>query len=122
METIMVRPAGMLFGAMLLANLASAADPVGDPKAGEARFMRVGCYECHGTVGQGGIAGMRIVPMPLPWLGFQVYLRRPGGQMPAFSDKVLTDGELADIYAFLTGLPAGRGAAEISLLHDPASN
>jgi mono/diheme cytochrome c family protein len=83
--------------------------------------MRVGCYECHGTVGQGG-AGMRIVPMPLPWLGFQIYVRRPGGQMPAFSEKVLSDAELADIYAFLTGVPAGRGAAEISLLQGPVSN
>jgi mono/diheme cytochrome c family protein len=42
--------------------------------------------------------------------------------MPAFSDKVLPDAELADIYAYLTSLPSGRGAAEISLLHDPGSN
>jgi ubiquinol-cytochrome c reductase cytochrome c subunit len=112
----------MLLGVILLVSVAGAADPSGNPKAGEERFMRVGCYECHGTVGQGGIAGMRIVPMPLPWLGFQVYVRRPGGQMPAFSDKVLPDAELADIYAYLTSLPSGRGAAEISLLHDPGSN
>jgi ubiquinol-cytochrome c reductase cytochrome c subunit len=112
----------LLLGVILVANLASAADPVGDPKAGEARFMRIGCYECHGTVGQGGIAGMRIVPMPLPWLGFQAYVRRPGGQMPAFSLTVLPDAELADIYAFLTHLPPGRGADDISLLHDPVSH
>ncbi len=118
----MVRPVGMLLGVIGFAGLAGAAEPNGDPKTGEARFMQVGCYECHGTVGQGGIAGMRIVPMPLPWLGFQVYVRRPGGQMPAFSDKVLSDAELADIYAFLSGLPSGRGAAEISLLHDPVAH
>ncbi len=118
----MIRLVATLLGVVLIANPASAADPTGDPKAGEARFMRIGCYECHGTVGQGGIAGMRIVPMPLPWLAFQGYVRTPGGQMPAFSNKVLPEAELADIYAFLTSLPAGRGAAEISLLHDPVSN
>ena len=118
----MVRSVVMLLGVILVASLARAAEPNGDPKAGEARFMQIGCYECHGTVGQGGIAGMRIVPMPLPWLAFQIYVRRPAGQMPAFSDKVLSDAELADIYAFLSGIPTGRGAAEISLLHDPVSN
>jgi len=118
----MIRQIATLLGVVLIANTTRAADPIGDPKAGEVRFMRVGCYECHGTVGQGGIAGMRIVPMPLPWLGFQVYVRTPAGQMPAFSDKVLPDAELADIYAFLTSLSAGRGAAEISLLHDPVSH
>lgn len=96
--------------------LAVCQERTGDPLAGQADFMRVGCYECHGTVGQGGIAGMRLVPLPLPWAGFQVYVRRPGGQMPAFSAKVLGDAELADIYAYLTSIPVGRGAKDIPAL------
>jgi ubiquinol-cytochrome c reductase cytochrome c subunit len=107
---------------ILRSGLASAEDPSGDPKAGQTRFMQIGCYECHGTVGQGGIAGMRIVPMPLPWVVFQRYVRRPGGQMAAFSDKVLSDSELADLYAYLTSASPGRSAREISLLNEPASN
>jgi len=117
----MYRCIGIAFSLILLSGVASAADPAGDPKTGQARFMQVGCYECHGTVGQGGIAGMRIVPMPLPWVGFQLYVRRPGGQMPAFSDKVLSDSELADLYAYLTSASPGRSAREISLLNETAA-
>jgi ubiquinol-cytochrome c reductase cytochrome c subunit len=100
----------------LAPRLAGATGLEGDPQAGQARYLRVGCYECHGTVGQGGIAGARIVPLPLPWLGFQLYVRRPAGQMPAFSQQVLSDAELADIFAFLSSVPPGRGAADIPLL------
>jgi ubiquinol-cytochrome c reductase cytochrome c subunit len=103
---------------LLLALGGLARAEAGDPKAGEARFLRIGCSECHGTVGQGGIAGMRIVPMPLPWVAFQLYVRRPGGQMPAFSGKVLSDAELADIYAYLSAVPPGRSAREIALLNE----
>jgi ubiquinol-cytochrome c reductase cytochrome c subunit len=101
---------------LLVPRRAGSADAAGDPQAGQARFMRVGCVECHGTVGQGGIAGARIVPLPLPWLGFQIYVRRPAGQMPAFSQKVLSDAELADIFAFLSSVSPGRAAADIPLL------
>jgi cytochrome c5 len=105
-----------VFLLMLAPRLAGSADAAGDPRAGQALYLRVGCYECHGTVGQGGIAGARIVPLPLPWLGFRVYVRRPAGQMPAFSDQVLSDAELADIFAFLATVPQGRGPGDIPLL------
>jgi mono/diheme cytochrome c family protein len=59
---------------------------------------------------------MRIVPLPLPWLGFQVYVRQPAGQMPRFSQQVLSDAELADIFAFLSSVPPSRSAAKIPLL------
>jgi ubiquinol-cytochrome c reductase cytochrome c subunit len=83
---------------------------------GQALYLRVGCYECHGTVGQGGIAGARIVPLTLPWLGFQLYVRRPAGQMPRFSQQVLSDAQLADIFAFISSVPQSRSAADIPLL------
>lgn len=104
---------------MLVPGLAGSEDRAGDPEAGQVRFMRVGCYECHGTVGQGG-AGMRLVPLPLPWIGFQIYVRRPGGQMPAYSDKVLGDADLADIYAYLKSIPEGPRAKDIALIEDAA--
>jgi ubiquinol-cytochrome c reductase cytochrome c subunit len=114
----MQRIAAMLMLLLVAPGLALCQERTGDPRAGQERFMRVGCYECHGTVGQGGIAGMRLVPLPLPWAGFQVYVRRPGGQMPAFSAKVLGDADLADIYAFLLSIPVGRGAKDIAALED----
>ncbi len=101
---------------IVVPRLACATDVGGDPTAGQARYLRVGCYECHGTAGQGGIAGARIVPLPLPWLAFQLYVRQPAGQMPRFSQQVLSDAELADIFAFLSSVPPGRSAAGIPLL------
>ncbi len=101
-------------------RLALSSDAAGDPQAGEARYLRVGCVECHGTVGQGGIAGARIVPLPLPWVGFQLYVRQPAGQMPRFSRQVLSDAELADIFAFLSSVPQSRSAADIPLLKSGA--
>ena len=105
---------------LLLAGVAGAQEPAGDPRAGEARYLAVGCYECHGTVGQGG-SGMRVSPLPLPWVGFELYVRRPAGQMPAFSDKVLSAASLADIYAYLQSLPRERKANEIALLQELGS-
>jgi mono/diheme cytochrome c family protein len=105
---------------ILLTTVAGAQEPTGDPRAGKDRFLAVGCYECHGTVGQGG-AGMRISPLPLPWIAFRVYVRRPSGEMPAFSDKVLSEAALADIYAYLRSLPADQKAREIPLLEGLSS-
>jgi ubiquinol-cytochrome c reductase cytochrome c subunit len=112
----MHRVASLIALSILAPRLALSADPAGDPQAGQARYLRVGCVECHGTVGQGGIAGARIVPLPLPWLGFQAYVRQPAGQMPRFSQQVLSDAELADIFAFLSSVPPSRSAADITLL------
>ncbi len=36
--------------------------------------MRVGCYTCHGTVGQGG-AGARLAPNTMPLAAMQVWVR-----------------------------------------------
>jgi ubiquinol-cytochrome c reductase cytochrome c subunit len=102
--------------ATLAPRLAGSTDIAGDPREGQTLFMRVGCYECHGTVGQGGIAGARIVPLALPWPAFQLYIRRPAGQMPRFSQQVLSDAQLADIFAFVSSVPQSRSAADIPLL------
>jgi cytochrome c1 len=34
-------------------------------------------------------------------VAFEAWVRRPKGEMPPYTNKVLTDAELADIYAFL---------------------
>jgi len=36
--------------------------------------------------------------------------------MPAFTEKILSDQELTDIYAYLKALPAARAPNEIPLL------
>ena len=66
---------------------------------GKKLFLRDGCWECHGTVGQGGRDGARLADTALTTAQFTRYVRRPTGAMPAYIDKVLPDQELADIWA-----------------------
>ena len=33
---------------------------------GKQAFMRAGCWQCHGTMGQGGATGPKLAPDPLP--------------------------------------------------------
>jgi ubiquinol-cytochrome c reductase cytochrome c subunit len=72
---------------------------------GKALFLKVGCYECHGTQGQGGIAGPRLAPDPMPYETLAAFVRTTSRQMPPFREKILSDADLADIYAYLQSIP-----------------
>jgi mono/diheme cytochrome c family protein len=112
--------AGGVTGALLALSLVALAaeTPSGDAANGKRLFMTYGCYECHGTTGAGGgIAGPRIAPNPLPLLGVKSKLRTASGRMPVFSETVLKDAQIADIYAYMQSIPAGRSAHEIELLN-----
>ncbi len=84
---------------------------------GKRIFVKDGCYECHGYNGQGTIAGARIGPPVLNAQGMIRYIRKPAGAMPAFTDKVLSDQEVNDIYAYLKTMPAPRPVKDIPLLN-----
>jgi len=84
---------------------------------GKKIFVRDGCYQCHGYAGQGSIAGAKIGPPVLNAQGMIRYIRKPTGAMPAFSDKVLSDQEVNDIYAYLKTMPAPKPAKDIPLLN-----
>jgi ubiquinol-cytochrome c reductase cytochrome c subunit len=90
----------------------------GEPSAakGHALFMKVGCYECHGTQGQGGAAGPRIAPDPIPFDGLAAFVRTTSGEMPPYTTTVLSDQDLADIYAYLQSIPRPPAVADIPLL------
>jgi mono/diheme cytochrome c family protein len=109
----------LCFGiAIFSISLAVAAEQTADAANGKRLFMTVGCYECHGTTGAGGgPAGPRLAPNPLPFVGFKAKLRTASGRMPVFSDAVLKDAEIADIYVYLQSIPAGRSARDIELLN-----
>ena len=93
--------------------------PAGDIKAGQALYTKMTCYYCHGTAGQGGIAGARIAVVQRSADAFIRYVRRPVGSMPAYTDRIVSDQQLTDIYAFLRSLPAAKPAKEIPLLAQP---
>jgi mono/diheme cytochrome c family protein len=94
------------------------ASPEGDAGHGKVLFTRIGCYECHGYAGQGGRAGARIVPMPFEAEDMIRYVRRPPGEMPAYTEKVVSDRDLKDIYAYLRSFPASKAVKDIPLLNE----
>jgi mono/diheme cytochrome c family protein len=88
----------------------------GDVANGKILFTKIGCYQCHGYAGQGGTAGARIVPTPLKAQDLIRYVRRPPGEMPAYTDRVVSDQELRDIYAYMKSLPPPKTVRDIPLL------
>jgi mono/diheme cytochrome c family protein len=84
--------------------------------AGAALYKKKGCYECHVNDAQGGPQGPRLGPNPIPLPRFTTYLRNPTGDMPPFTEKVLSIQELADIYAFLQARPQPKPVNSIPLL------
>ena len=102
----------LIFAVALSAAFAFAQAPAGDVEKGKALFLKNGCYECHGTVGQGG-TGPRIAPRT----GSIAYIRKPAAQMPPYTPKVLSDSEVADIQAYLMSIPAPPSAKSIALLN-----
>jgi len=83
----------------------AAAAPRGRVENGAALYKKVGCYQCHSQEGQGGLSGPRIAPDPIPFQRFAQYIRNPTGEMPPYTARVLTDQDLADIYAFVQSRP-----------------
>ena len=102
---------------MILPIIAAAQTaPAGNTENGKKLFMKQNCYYCHGTTGQGGRDGARIAQTALNLQGVIRYVRKPAGGMPAFTEKILTDQELTDIYAYLKSLPAAKAPKDIPLL------
>jgi mono/diheme cytochrome c family protein len=78
----------------------------GNAENGKRLFIKYGCYECHGREGQGSsMTGPRLAPNPIPFEAFVPYVRKPMREMPPYTDKVVSDQDLADIYAFLRSRP-----------------
>jgi ubiquinol-cytochrome c reductase cytochrome c subunit len=80
--------------------------PAGNAENGKLIFMKDGCYQCHGREGQGSnMSGPRIAPNPPPLEVILGYVRKPSGEMPPYTAKVISDQELTDIYAYLVSRP-----------------
>ena len=83
-----------------------------DSDRGKRTYMKVGCYQCHGREAQGASTGPRLGPDPLPLPQFVRYVRTPRNDMPPYTVKVLSDADLADVYAYVSSRPrppAARG-------------
>src|SRR6185503_18512298 len=96
----------------------SAPAPTGDVTKGKASFERVGCYQCHGHQGQGGREGPRIAaPVTLAWPAFLAWIRTTSGDMPPYTEKVLPERDLVDIYAYIQSVPKSPDFKTIPLLN-----
>jgi ubiquinol-cytochrome c reductase cytochrome c subunit len=84
----------------------TASAPAANVENGKRLFMKDGCYQCHGREGQGSnMSGPRIAPNPPPLEVILGYVRKPTGEMPPYTAKVISDAELADIHAYLQSRP-----------------
>ena len=93
------------------------ASPPGNVENGKKLYMNRGCFHCHNTLAQGGRAGPRLAPRPVPFPAFMELVRHPINQMPPYTVKVMSDGEIADIYAFLLTIPPPPPVSAIPILN-----
>ena len=82
---------------------------------GRQLYVADGCAQCHGYSGQGTV-GPRLAPNPIPLDIFTRQMRKPRAVMPIYTSAVLSEGDLADIYAYLESVPQPAPAARIPLL------
>jgi mono/diheme cytochrome c family protein len=92
--------------------------PPGDAIEGKRLYLAVGCFTCHGRAGQGGAMNGPVPVLAktqMPFEGFKGQLRSPVNDMPAYSEKVMTDKQVADIYAFVESLPGPRPTKDMKI-------
>jgi mono/diheme cytochrome c family protein len=109
---------------MALAFAAGAALPAtalaASAEKGKTAYIQHGCWQCHGTAGQGSLptsGGKVIARSPLPLDAFKSFVRTTSGAMPPYRQTVLADEELDDIYAYLQSLPPPKAVSDIPLLN-----
>ena len=110
--------------ALLLAGPAMAqpaggqpAAPTGNADNGKKLFLADGCWQCHGYQGQGGIAGVKLAPNPIPFDTLSNFVRTTNRAMPPFGKEILSDEDMADIYAYLQSIPKDPDPNSIPLLN-----
>ena len=107
--------------AAFVAGTALAQDraPAGSAERGKQLYVELACYSCHALYGQGGGRGAwpKISRPIMPWTAFVGLMRRPPRDMPAYTQKWVSDRDVADMYAYLTSLKLPPAAKDIPLLN-----
>ena len=112
--------AALAVGALALPARAQDA-PAGDVANGKRIYLATGCFMCHGRSGQGGAyngPAPVLAKTEMPFDGFKGQLRQPVEDMPAYSVAVMSDQQVADIYAFVQSLPGRRDPKGIAILNN----
>jgi ubiquinol-cytochrome c reductase cytochrome c subunit len=90
--------------------------PRGSADNGKILFAKIGCYQCHGREGQGAVTGPRLNQNPITYTRFVSYIRKPSGEMPPYTAKVVSDQQAADLFAFIQSLPKPPSVESIPIL------
>jgi ubiquinol-cytochrome c reductase cytochrome c subunit len=98
-------PSLLAASALFAAALPAWSQPAADVAAGKRAYMAAGCYQCHGTIGHGGV-GPKLAPNPLPAEALIAFVRYTSRNMPAYSPQVVSDQDLRLIHAYLASIPA----------------
>ena len=92
------------------------ASAAGRTDVGAGLYYAYGCYSCHANEAQGGMHGPRLGPDPITHARFAWYVRHPTRTMPPYSPVVVSDQDIADIYAFVEAQPEPPPLSSIPLL------
>jgi ubiquinol-cytochrome c reductase cytochrome c subunit len=84
---------------------------------GKVAYVQHGCWQCHGFQGQGGVTGPKLAPDPIAIEAFTAFVRTTDRAMPPYTEKVLSNEELADIHAYLQSIPKPADYKSIPLLN-----
>lgn len=85
---------------------------------GKQLYIKHGCWQCHGTLGQGGgVAGPAIVPNVMPLEAMANFIRNSSRAMPPYREAILSNADLAEIHAYLTSVPKSPDPKSIPLLN-----
>ena len=84
---------------------------------GKTAYVKNGCWQCHGYVGQGGVAGPKLGPDPFPLAALVAFLRSSNRAMPPYREAILSDQNIADIHAYLESVPKPADPKTIPLLN-----
>jgi mono/diheme cytochrome c family protein len=113
MSRLAVAVAGFLFACGALAQDA----PKGSAERGKKLYADLNCYSCHGTHAQGGGRNSEPpIPLGYPWAGFLQQMRKPRLDMPAYEEKLVSQQDVADLFAYFSSIKAAPAAKDIPQL------
>jgi mono/diheme cytochrome c family protein len=95
-----------------------------DAAKGKTAFIQHGCWQCHDFAGEGSSetsGGKVLARTALSLDALKTFIRTTDGAMPPYRPAVLSDDDLADIYAYLQSLPQPKAVSDIPLLNDARS-
>jgi ubiquinol-cytochrome c reductase cytochrome c subunit len=101
--------AGLVIG---FASVSSASEK------GKQLFVKHGCWQCHGFVGQGGITGPALAPNVMPLEAMSSFVRNTNRSMPPYKEAILPEADLKEIHAYLVALPKPADPKSIKLLNN----